>query len=242
MYFNTVDAVGKCRQIDGHFALWELNKNSVCNIKSWRDEALEDTMFKIQKLLALSKSSNENEAQNAMLKAQSLLIKYKLSIKDVEHHNPESIKVNENSTGIKFKGSSWKSNLANVITNNFGCYLFYRSWRSHEICFYGKEEDVIICGIMLEYAIKCINSNGDKLVKKLKQDKRRKHFGGLFKRTEEPLQLLTFGGIFTEGNICNNGGFYIAIISVLTQYYNLENSAKIDTFIENLEYIKNLKP
>lgn len=64
---------------------------------------------------------------------------------------------------------------------------------------------------------------------------------GLFKRTEEPSQLLTFGGIFTEGNICNDGGFYIAIISVLTQYYNLENSAEIDTFIENIEYTKNLK-
>ena len=33
---------------------------------------------------ALSKSSNENEAQNAMLKAQQLLIKHKLSLKDVE--------------------------------------------------------------------------------------------------------------------------------------------------------------
>lgn len=41
---------------------------------------VEDIILKIQKLLALSKSSNENEAQNAMLKAQQLLIKYKLSI------------------------------------------------------------------------------------------------------------------------------------------------------------------
>lgn len=140
---------------------------------------MEDVIYKIQRLLALSKSSNENEAQNAMMMAQRLLIKYKLSIKDVEEYNKDSIKVDENRTGIKFRSSSWKSNLATVIANNFGCYLFYRKNRTCEICFYGKEEDVIICNIMLEYAIKSINTNGDKLIKKLKQDRRRKHFKGI---------------------------------------------------------------
>lgn len=140
---------------------------------------MEDVIYKIQRLLALSKSSNENEAQNAMIMAQRLLIKYKLSIKDVEQYKKEFIKVDENRTGIKFRGSNWKSNLARVIADNFGCYLFYRTDRTHEICFYGKEEDVIICNIMLEYAIKSINTNGDKLIKKLKQDRRRKHFNGI---------------------------------------------------------------
>lgn len=140
---------------------------------------MEDVIYKIQRLLALSKSSNENEAQNAMMMAQRLLIKYKLSIKDVEQYKKEFIKVDENRTGIKFRGSNWKANLARVIADNFGCYLFYRTGRTHEICFYGKEEDVIICNIMLEYAIKSININGDKLIKKLKQDKRRKHFNGI---------------------------------------------------------------
>jgi len=140
---------------------------------------MEDIILKIQKLLALSKSSNENEAQNAMMMAQKFLVKYKLSIRDIEQYKNEFVKVNENRTGIKFRGSNWKSNLSQVIADNFGCYLFYRTGRTHEICFYGKEEDVIIARIMLEYAIKCINSNGDKLVKKLKQDKRRKHFDGI---------------------------------------------------------------
>ncbi|AWI03556.1 DUF7168 domain-containing protein [Clostridium drakei] len=35
------------------------------------------------------------------------------------------------------------------------------------------------CNIILKYAIKCINSNGDKLIKKLKQDRRRKYFKGI---------------------------------------------------------------
>ncbi|NRT32419.1 hypothetical protein BJV38_004996 [Clostridium beijerinckii] len=140
---------------------------------------MEDIIFKIQRLLALSKSSNENEAQNAMMMAQRLLVKYKLSIKDVEQYKKDFIKIDENRTGIKFRGSNWKANLSKIIADNFGCYLFYRTGRTHEICFYGKEEDVIICNIVLEYAIKSINSNGDKLIKKLKQDRRRKHFNGI---------------------------------------------------------------
>ena len=140
---------------------------------------MEDIIFKIQNLLALSKSSNDNEAQNAIVLAQRLLIKYKLSIKDVEQYKVESTKVDENRTGIKVRGSNWKCNLSRVIANNFGCYLFYNAGKTREICFYGKEEDIIICKIMLEYAIKSINSNGDKLIKKLKQDRRRKHFNGI---------------------------------------------------------------
>lgn len=200
---------------------------------------MEDIILKIQKLLALSKSSNENEAQNAMLKAQSLLIKYKLSIKDIEQHNPESIKVDENSTGIKFRGSSWKSNLANVIANNFGCYLFYRSCRSREICFYGKEEDVVICGIMLEYAIKCINSNGDKLVKKLKQDRRRKHFDSI----KDDYALGFVRGLEERFNdqVKSNGEWALVLVKdqVVVDKYT-EFSEKFSSVKTNIEYNRHL--
>lgn len=84
---------------------------------------VEDIILKIQKLLALSKSSNENEAQNAMLKAQQLLIKHKLSLKDVELYSSENIKVDSFNTEQRFRGQSWKSNLAQVIADNFSCYM-----------------------------------------------------------------------------------------------------------------------
>lgn len=140
---------------------------------------MEDVILKIQKLLAVSKSPNQNEAHNAMMIAQKLLAQHKLSQKQVEEYQLNNVKINEGRSGIKFRGASWKSNLANVIALNFGCYLFLRTNKTHEICFYGKQEDVIICDIILNYAIKCINCDGDKLIKKLKQDKRRKHFKGI---------------------------------------------------------------
>ncbi|MBS6502471.1 MAG: DUF2786 domain-containing protein [Clostridium sp.] len=140
-----------------------------------------DIIVKIQKLLALSKSSNENEAQNAMLKAQKLLIKYKLSLQEVESYSKENIKIEDFKTNQKFRGRSWKGNLARVIADNFGCFLYYNTgnYKVHRVCFYGKEEDVIIANIMFEYAVKWINLEGNKLVKRMKQDKRRKYFDGI---------------------------------------------------------------
>lgn len=141
----------------------------------------EDIILKIQKLLAVSKSPNGNEAQNALLKAQKLIAKYKLSQTEVEQYLKINVKIEDYRTEEKFRGKSWKSNLAAVIADNFGCYLYYNSNKSkvRTICFYGKEEDTIICNIMFSYAVKCINKDGDKLVKKMKQDRRRKHFDGI---------------------------------------------------------------
>ena len=45
---------------------------------------IEPIIGKIRKLLALSASNNENEAQAAMMKAQEMLAKYKLTMRDVQ--------------------------------------------------------------------------------------------------------------------------------------------------------------
>ncbi len=137
----------------------------------------QEIILKVKKLLALSKSTNENEALSAMMMAQKFIMKYKLSIKEVEEFN--DISIGANGTGLKFRSSKWKALLGRVIANNFGCYMFYRSGKTHEICFFGKEEEVTICKIMLEYAIKCIDSNSSKILKEMKKDRRRKHFNGI---------------------------------------------------------------
>lgn len=136
---------------------------------------------KIQKLLALSKSSNSNEAQSAMLMAQRLMIKYKISQKDVEEHSQEDINIQDYHTNETFRGTSWKANLAAVIADNFCCYNYLRGYKYNveKICFYGKDEDVTICKIMFEYAVKCINSTAAKIIREMKKDRRRKHFDGV---------------------------------------------------------------
>lgn len=120
---------------------------------------------KIQKLLALSESSNKHEAELSMLKAQELLARHKLSLREIKDFKIIKSAIKENISKITFTKAKWKAQLANVIADNFGCYLYFKTRYSHSITFFGREEDVTVCNIVLEYAIDCINS----AVKRLKQ-------------------------------------------------------------------------
>lgn len=119
---------------------------------------------KIQKLLALSESSNIHEAELAMLKAQELLVKHKLSLKEVKEFKIEDSAIQEKRTNVTFTKAKWKANLASLIADNFGCYLYFKTRGTNTITFLGREEDVTVCNIILEYALDCIDS----AVKKLK--------------------------------------------------------------------------
>lgn len=118
---------------------------------------------KIKKLLALSESSNENEAKVAMLKAQELLIKHKLSIKEVKEIKITNDSIKEKVSSISFRQGKWKAQLGDLIAENFGCYQYFKRGTSRTIAFFGKEEDILVCNIVLEYAVDCINSSVRKL-------------------------------------------------------------------------------
>lgn len=106
---------------------------------------------KIQKLLTLSQSPNENEAKSAMLKAQNLLAKHKLSMKDVEEHKPDDL-VKTVVSGGGFRKAKWKANLATVIADNFGCHSLITGGRTHHIVFVGFPDDISVCTIVYSYA------------------------------------------------------------------------------------------
>lgn len=118
---------------------------------------------KIKKLLSLSESSNENEAKIAMLKAQELLMKHKLSMREVKEFKVYNSAIKEKASSITFTKAKWKSKLAKLIADNFGCYHYFHSRYSHQIVFFGREEDIEVCNIVLEYAIDCINSSVKRL-------------------------------------------------------------------------------
>lgn len=118
---------------------------------------------KIQKLLALSESSNEHEAHLAMLKAQELLAKHKLSLKEVKELSVYNSAIKDKVTTISFKKAKWKALLAKLIANNFGCYTYFKVRNTNMIAFFGREEDIAICNIVLEYAVDSINSKVKRL-------------------------------------------------------------------------------
>lgn len=125
---------------------------------------------KIKKLLALSESSNENEAKAALLKAQQLLAKHKLSIKEVKEFKIYNSEIKEKISTVSFTKAKWKAELARLIADNFGCYHYFKSRRTHTITFFGREEDIIVCNIVLEYAVDCINSTVKRLRYKYSKD------------------------------------------------------------------------
>lgn len=59
-----------------------------------------DYKEKIKKLLSLSKSPNEHEAQSALAKAQQLMAEHKISMAEVE--DKEKRKAHEHSAGITY--------------------------------------------------------------------------------------------------------------------------------------------
>lgn len=110
---------------------------------------------KIKKLLALSKSPNEHEAQAAMLKAQELMAKYGMTVEEsVETEITYTSTIAETSGNATFRAP-----LGSIIAKNFRCEVFLSGGC---ISFYGRSEDVPICKEVFEYAYKTIKKLGTK--------------------------------------------------------------------------------
>lgn len=103
-----------------------------------------DYKEKIKKLLALSKSPNEHEAQSALAKAQQLMAEHKISMAEVE--DKEKRKANEHSAGITYstRRDPWVLRLSKVISKNYCCESFSRREK-------GKQTyKLYFCGLNLQ--------------------------------------------------------------------------------------------
>ena len=103
----------------------------------------EKIITRIEKLLALAgNNSNQNEAQTALLKAQKLMLEYKID----ESRLGKEKKLNIISVpcGVRIN-TPWGRGLMRIISENFRC-MWYLSvaGRTHYPIFFGDEEDVLI--------------------------------------------------------------------------------------------------
>lgn len=110
---------------------------------------------RIEKLIALSGSNNENEAKAAMLKAQELMAKYEISRDQLEEKERPVVGF----TSGSFR-DEWINMVSGVIADNFRCrsisIIRIGSGGAFRIRFYGYEEDAEICVNIFNYAIKVI--------------------------------------------------------------------------------------
>lgn len=113
---------------------------------------------KIEKLIALSGSDNENEAKSAMLKAQELMAKHEIKMDQI---NPDRQKEQRvvSYTSPSFR-DDWVIDLACLIAQNFRCRSIIRQKRraggAFRIVFYGFDDDALISINIFNYAVEVI--------------------------------------------------------------------------------------
>lgn len=116
----------------------------------------EKILDRVKKLLELAKdNANENEADNAMLKAQEYMARHKISQSEVDTIIDKETEPNviEEPFTLWSKTKWWERELASVIAWNFRCYyVIYTRNSLTRLSFYGKDEDVWLAKEVYEFA------------------------------------------------------------------------------------------
>lgn len=122
---------------------------------------IDDIIEKVKKLLALSESSNINEATSAAQKAADLMMKYQIdiaSLEDVVEKEEVSTYTLEKSNGKNKK--TYKGVLAAGIADYFGCKVF---WRNSDLEFIGRKSDLQATNYLYRAVLNQINELCEKL-------------------------------------------------------------------------------
>lgn len=120
-------------------------------------DGLESVKRRVKKLLALSKSPNENEAAAALRKANELMADYKLTAEQFSDYTKAKVK------GTK-RFIRWRVVLANAVENLYATYHY----TDHEgnIVFIGEELDVFMSTEMYKYLVKTIDRMAKQNIRK----------------------------------------------------------------------------
>lgn len=128
---------------------------------------MENIKEKISKLLALSKSTYEAEAQSALLKAQELMAEHKLTIKDFDGSDKANIVKRALNVTCTSMTNPWALKLATIVAKRYCCKCFlYRAKKGKKktIAFVGLEEDFAICERAYLFAYEFVKARCKRLV------------------------------------------------------------------------------
>lgn len=122
-------------------------------IEAKKGGSMDKILSKIQKALALAKNnSSAEEAQNAMLLAQKLMLKHNLSFDDVDVHQ-ESKKEIQEVEALRTKVQWWQKILADIIANNFWCYTYTSTYYHRTSLFFvGMKDDARVAAEVFHMA------------------------------------------------------------------------------------------
>jgi hypothetical protein len=117
---------------------------------------MQEIIKKIEKLLALTSSPNENEAQRASEKVQELLAAHNLSIADLPQEKSRE-EVGETTVLSSTKVVEWKRTLLIAVSNFYDCETM--TWRrrgSVEVIVVGTAANTDVAILMYEYFVKAL--------------------------------------------------------------------------------------
>lgn len=125
--------------------------------------------------MALSESTNENEAMSAARTARKLMLKYHISMAEGEKAGGESplggsrVSIKE----LRFKGASMRQHylmLAFILAKNFRCKTFHQYGETPCIKFIGFEEDTFAALSLLKYLLRFMERGAKKYAGLKKQE------------------------------------------------------------------------
>ncbi|MDE5898934.1 MAG: DUF2786 domain-containing protein [Treponemataceae bacterium] len=111
-------------------------------------DELETIKRKIKKLLALSKSPNENEAIAALQKANDLMAEHRIERAELAEYTMESVKATKRLV-------QWRIILANAVEQLYATCHY--ADRDGNYVFLGEELDVYMSTEMYRYLVKCVD-------------------------------------------------------------------------------------
>jgi hypothetical protein len=179
----------------------------------------------VQKLLALSKSANQNEAALALAKAEELLEKYRLDMTQIEMMTgqKEEIVQDEEPLFDSPNIEAWESKLANGIAHLYGCAAI----RVHDTMMkiVGRPSDIIFVRYLTTYiTLELFRLSVDPLYKKRKSYKDSWFLGAV----EVILKRLRLAKAETQNNF--NNPFAVATVNNRAE----ESAKKLKEIYPNL--------
>lgn len=146
-------------------------------------DELESVKRRVKKLLALSKSPNENEAALALKKANELMAEHKLDIGQFSEYTRQTVK--DTKRLIK-----WRSILANAMERLYATY-HYVIRDTGQLFFVGEELDAFMAAEMYKYLVKAVlRMTKNNIRKNAKQKFRESYREGLANRLYDRMEEL----------------------------------------------------
>ena len=119
---------------------------------------MENVKRRVKKLLALSKSPNENEASLAIKLANELIAQYKLNESDFSDYTKKYIKSTK-------RFIEWRSILANAVEQLYATY-HYKDINTGSFVFFGDELDVFMSVEMFTYLTRTVERMATQNIRK----------------------------------------------------------------------------